>query len=323
MAKNYNTPILLGTEDLRSKSFDMLIALTPVLIFAVWTHGAPALREMFLSVFACVMSQWLFRYFMKKPLRLTDGTAVVTGLMLACCLPPNVPVYVPLLGGAFAQIMVVELFGGYGNNFVNPALAAQGFLLVSFSTVMSTNTVDAISVATPLVRMADGQTVDLLAMFLNKTYGTVGDISALCILIGFAYLLIRRRINPIVPAVSTGVFALCLGLFSGHGFDGHYILGQILGGGFLFLVCFFSSDPVTTPRKASGKLIFGIVFGALYAVFRVFGKSPENGSYALLFVMLLTPLLDIMATGSEKKLNLRAMKKETEDAGEGGKEARS
>ena len=92
-------------------------------------------------------------------------------------LPPNVPVYVPLLGGAFAQMMVVELFGGYGNNFVNPALAAQGFLLVSFSTVMSTNTVDAISVATPLVRMADGQTVDLLAMFLNKTYGTVGDIS--------------------------------------------------------------------------------------------------------------------------------------------------
>lgn len=316
MGKNYNTSRLMKTGDLRIWSFDMVLALTPVLICAVWTHGAVALREIFLCVFATVMSQWLYRYFMKKPVTLSDGSAVVTGLLLACCLPPNVPVYVPLLGGAFAQIMAVELFGGYGNNFVNPALAAEGFLLVSFSTDMNTNTVDAISVATPLVHMAEGRSVDLLQMFLNKGFGTVGDISAVCILIGFVYLLIRRRVNPIVPAVTTGVFALCLGLFSGHGFDANYILGQILGGGFLFLICFFATDRVTTPQKASGKLIFGIVFGALYAVFRVFGKNPENGAYALLFMMLVTPLLDILATGSEKKLNRSALSDE-------GKEVRS
>ncbi len=316
MGKNYNTSRLMKTGDLRIWSFDMVLALTPVLICAVWTHGAVALREIFLCVFATVMSQWLYRYFMKKPVTLSDGSAVVTGLLLACCLPPNVPVYVPLLGGAFAQIMAVELFGGYGNNFVNPALAAEGFLLVSFSTEMNTNTVDAISVATPLVHMAEGRSVDLPQMFLNKGFGTVGDISAVCILIGFVYLLIRRRVNPIVPAVTTGVFALCLGLFSGHGFDANYILGQILGGGFLFLICFFATDRVTTPQKASGKLIFGIVFGALYAVFRVFGKNPENGAYALLFMMLVTPLLDILATGSEKKLNRSALSDE-------GKEVRS
>ena len=300
-AENLNTRRIMPLSERRSASFDLALALVPVLICGIWTYGAPALREIFLSVFACVFAQWLYRYFMKKPLELSDGTAVATGLLLACLLPPAVPVYVPLLGGAFAQIIVVELFGGYGNQFISPALAARGFLLVSFSTVMSYNAAAQITLKTPLDVMLAGGTVDMAELFICRGVGPIGEISALCILVGFIYLLVRRRADFIVPVVGTAVFAVVLGVFGGHGFDLNYIGTMVLGTGFLFLTCFFASDTHYTPVRPGAKAVFGAVYGALYAIYMMLSNGTDNGTYALMFCMLLTPLMDIFLNGQKKK----------------------
>lgn len=290
---NFNTPRIKSTEELRDYMFDVEIALAPALLFGVYRFGFAAIKVIVLAVLASVLGQVVFQKFLaKRPVTLSDGSAVVTGLLVACVLSPAVPVYVPVIGGLFATIVVVEMYGGYGMHFISPALAARGFLLISFTSVMTNYKLDAASAATPLQTLLDGGEVVIADMAIGNIMGCIGEVSAVAIAIGFLWMVIRKAAKIVAPVVTVVAFAVFMGIFGGHGFDMNFILTHILGGGFVFAVCFFASDYATTPQAVVGQIVYGVVLGAITGLFRVLGTSTESVSYAVLFVTLLVPLID-------------------------------
>jgi RnfABCDGE-type electron transport complex D subunit len=203
-----------------------------------------------------------------------------------------------IAGDVFAIIIVKQLFGGIGQNFMNPALAARCFLLISFASDMNTFVYDGVSSATPLAILkpgadAAGGSVSLLSEFLGTTGGTIGETSALCLLIGAAYLLIRREISWRIPTAFIGTFAiLTFFLAPGHSFDIYYVAQEICGGGMILGAFFMATDYVTSPDTPNGKLIFGAIIGLLTFIFRMYGGSSEGVSYAIIFSNLLVPLIE-------------------------------
>lgn len=293
---NLNSPRIKSEDELRNYMFDVEIALTPALLFGVYRFGFAALKVIILAVAASVLTEAIFQKCMKKPVTISNGSAVVTGLLMACVLSPAVPVYVPVIGSIFATLVVVDLYGGYGRHFISPALTARGFLLISFSSVMTNYKLDGMTGATPLQTLMDGGAVMVKDLALGNIMGAIGEVSAVAILIGFLYLVVRRAASIVTPVVTAVVFALFIGLFSGQGFDGNYILAQIFGGGFMFAICFFATDYVTTPASMVGKVIYGVCLGLITGLFRVLGTSTESVSYAVLFCTLLVPLIDKLST---------------------------
>ena len=281
--------------------FDMEIALLPAVLFAAYQFGMDAVKVIAVSVLACVLTEWIYEVCLKKKVRIANGTAVVTGLLLGLTLPAGVNLYVPIVGGIFATLVVVLLYGGYGQHFMIPALASRCFLLISFSSQMTTYTVDGISSATPLAVMQQGGTPDLMDMLIGTVNGCIGEVSAIAILIGLVYLLIRRAAKWITPLVYVAVFVIYLGLFGGHGFDMNYIGAQVLGGGFLFSVVFFTSDLVINPKTALGQVIYGVFLGLLTGLYRTMSQAPESVSYAVICCNLLVPLIDKFLPGKEKE----------------------
>ncbi len=281
--------------------FDMEIALLPATLFAAYQFGMDAVIVIAASVLACVLTEWLYEVCLKKKVRIANGTAVVTGLLLGLTLPAGVNLYVPIIGGIFATLIVVLLYGGYGQHFMVPALAARCFLLISFSSQMTTYTVDGISSATPLAVMQQGGTPELMDMLVGTVNGCIGEVSAIAILIGLVYLLVRRAAKWITPLVYVAVFVIYLGLFGGHGFDMNYIGVQVLGGGFLFSVAFFASDLVINPKTALGQVIYGVFLGLLTGLYRTMSSTPESVSYAVICCNLLIPLIDKFLPGKGKE----------------------
>ena len=281
--------------------FDMEIALLPATLFAAYQFGMDAVIVIAASVLACVLTEWLYEVCLKKKVRIANGTAVVTGLLLGLTLPAGVNLYVPIIGGIFATLIVVLLYGGYGQHFMVPALAARCFLLISFSSQMTTYTVDGISSATPLAVMQQGGTPALMDMLVGTVNGCIGEVSAIAILIGLVYLLVRRAAKWITPLVYVAVFVIYLGLFGSHGFDMNYIGAQVLGGGFLFSVAFFASDLVINPTTALGQVIYGVFLGLLTGLYRTMSQAPESVSYAVICCNLLVPLIDKFLPGKEKE----------------------
>jgi electron transport complex protein RnfD/electron transport complex protein RnfC len=244
------------------------------------------------SIISCVLSEYVFEKIVHKKSTVTDLSAVVTGLLLALNLPPTLPVWMAALGGVFAIVVVKMLFGGLGQNFMNPALGARCFLLISFTGPMTTFAYDGVTGATPLALLKAGEPVDTMAMLLGTTSGTIGETSALCLIIGAIFLILCGVIDLKIPGTYILTFVIFIVLFGGHGFDTNYIVAQLCGGGLMLGAFFMATDYVTSPITPNGKILFGICLGVLTGLFRIFGASAEGVSYAIIFSNLLVPLIE-------------------------------
>lgn len=287
---------------------DVVIALLPVIAFGVYHFGTDALLVILISVATCVISELLFSLIAKKPIAIFDYSAVVTGLILAINLPSTVAWWIPVLGGVFAIVAVKMLFGGLGQNFMNPALAARCFLLISFTSRMNDFSIDGVSGATPLAMLKAGEEVDLLTLFLGYHGGCIGEVSALAILIGGLYLIVKKIISiriPLTYILSTILFIAVINAVSGNDTSVAYLTAQALSGGLLVGAFFMATDYVTSPITAKGQIIYGIILGLMTALFRMLGSSAEGVSYAIIIGNLLVPLIEKITIpkpfGLEKK----------------------
>ena len=279
---------------------DVFIALIPTTLYGIIQWGFNAALVCILTVAAAVMSELVYEKCMKLPITIMDWSAAVTGLILALNCPPNIPAWIPCLGAVFAIIIVKQLYGGLGKNFMNPALAARCFLLISFAGKMTSFTgvgADALSGATPLAFMKTNPDaiakVDLGAAFLGRIPGTIGEVSKLCVLLGAAYLIIRKVISPKIPLIYIGTVAVFTLLFGGHGFDLYYLACELCAGGLIFGAFFMATDYVTSPITPLGQIIFAVMLGILTGLFRLFGGSAEGVSYAIIICNILVPMINV------------------------------
>ena len=279
----------------------VLLALLPAALFGIYNFGPHALLLILISMATCVATEAVYEHFMHKKLTIKDYSAAVTGLLLALNLPPSAPWWIPVIGGVFAVLVVKQLFGGLGQNFMNPALAARCFLLISFTGRMTNfavpesawgNVVDTVSGATPLAALKAGESVDIMSLFLGNVQGTIGETSALAILVGAAILLGTKVIDCRIPLTYIGTFAVFVLLFGGHGFDINYLAAHLFGGGLMLGAWFMATDYVTTPITKKGQLVYGVCLGVFTGLFRIFGGSAEGVSYTIIFCNLLVPLIE-------------------------------
>jgi len=276
---------------------DVLIALTPASIFGIVNFGLDALLRIVIGIVTCVACEALYQYFMHKKVTVTDLSAAVTGLLIALNIPSTLNVGFEIVGCVFAIIVVKQLFGGLGQNFMNPALAARCFLLIAYTGPMTNFVCDAYSGATPLAILKPGSEVvgqtapTLLTMFIGKTSGVIGETSVICLLIGAIYLVVRKIIDLRIPLTYIAVFAVCIMLFN-QSTDPVFLAKHICGGGLIFGAFFMATDYTTSPITKTGRYIFGICLGLLTAIFRTFGNTAEGVSYAIIFCNLLVPLIE-------------------------------
>ena len=269
----------------------VVIALLPATGFGIYNFGIRALFHVLITIASCVISELVFELIVKKKITVGDMSAVVTGLLLALNLPVSAPLWIGIIGGAFAIIVVKMMFGGLGQNFMNPALAARCFLLISFPSLMTDFTCDAYSGATPLASLKAGESVNVYNMIIGKTAGTIGETSMVAIVLGAVLLMLIGIIDIKIPGSYILTFVIFIGLFGGHGFDPYYLSAHLAGGGLMLGAFFMATDYVTRPVTRAGQVIFGIILGLLTGIFRVFGASAEGVSYAIIIGNLLVPLI--------------------------------
>lgn len=272
----------------------VIIALLPTSLFSVYNFGIRALILIVITIASCMASEFIFEKITKRPNTLNDLSAVVTGLLLALNLPVSLPYWQAVIGGAFAIVVVKMLFGGLGQNFMNPALGARCFLLISFTGSMTNFTYDGVSTATPLALMKTGEelNVSVMDMLIGRTAGTLGETSAIAILIGAIFLIAMGVIDLKIPASYILTFAVFVLIFGGHGFDMTYLAAQLCGGGLMLGAFFMATDYVTSPITPMGQIVFGIILGLLTGIFRIFGANAEGVSYAIILSNLLVPLIE-------------------------------
>lgn len=265
---------------------DVLIALLPAVIAGCVVFGLRALLVVAVTTAACVFFEWGFEKLCHTPSTISDLSAAVTGVLLAMNLPVSIPLWQAVFGALVAIVAVKGLFGGIGKNFANPAITARIVMFLAFSKTMTAWVFpDAVSTATPLAMMANGESVDYLTLLLGNHGGCLGETSALALLIGFAYLLIRGVISWHTPICFVGtVFVMSLIL-------GQDAVGQILSGGLMLGAIFMATDYSTTPSTNWGRVLFGIGAGLLTVLIRFYGAYAEGVSFAILFMNILTPYL--------------------------------
>ena len=286
---------------------DVVIALIPSLICSVFYFGFRALYLTVLSVVFCVGFEFLWQKITKKPVTISDGTAVVTGMLLAFNLPVTVPFWIPLIGAFVAIIIAKQFYGGVGNNFINPALTGRAFLLASWPVLMTRWVMphktgffidaDLVSSATPLAIIKSGEATDELLslsdMFLGNIGGCIGETSSLALLIGGVYLVARKVISPKIPVSYILTVAVLTYIFPYENMTSvSSMLASILGGGLMLGAIFMATDYVTSPITKKGRLIMGLGCGILTFVIRRFSASPEGVTYAILIMNVATPLID-------------------------------
>lgn len=288
-----SSPHVRNSVATKNIMYDVAIAMLPATIWGVMQFGIYSLIVVVATVLSCVLSEYAFETLMGKPITISDGSAVVTGMILGLNMPPSIPLWMPVLGGIFAIIIVKQLFGGLGQNWMNPALAARCFLLISFAGSMTKFTdpvTDAVAGATPLATIKEGGSYDVAAMFLGKIPGTIGEISTVALLIGAAYLLFKKVISIRIPATYILTFAVFAFIFGQHNLS--YVAAEVCGGGLIFGAFFMATDYVTSPITPKGQLVFGVILGLLTGLFRLFGGSAEGVSYAIIFCNMLVPLIE-------------------------------
>ena len=269
----------------------VIIALMPATGFGIYNFGPRALAVIAVTIASTILTEYFFGLY-KGKLTVTDLSAVVTGLLLALNLPVTIPLWMAALGGVFAILVVKMLFGGLGQNFMNPALAARCFLLISFPTAMTAFQCDGYTGATPLAALKAGEAVNVLDMVIGRTAGTIGETSVIAILAGACILILFGVIDIRIPGSYIVTFVLFAGLFGGHGFHPAYLAAQLAGGGLMLGAFFMATDYVTRPITIKGQYVYGIVLGLLTGIFRIFGPGAEGVSYAIILGNLLVPLIE-------------------------------
>lgn len=270
----------------------VIIALLPATGFGIYNFGIDALILIVITVATTVLTEFVYEKLMHKVVTIGDFSAVVTGLLLALNLPASAPWWIGVIGGVFAILVVKMLFGGLGQNFMNPALGARCFLLISYTSIMCNFDYDAYSGATPLAKLKAGESVDILKMVIGKTAGTIGETSMIAIVIGACFLILLGVIDLRIPGSYLVSFIVFLLLFGGHGFDPAFISAHLAGGGLMLGAFFMATDYVTRPVTKKGQYLYGVLLGILTGVFRVFGPSAEGVSYAIIIGNLLVPLIE-------------------------------
>lgn len=291
-----SSPHVRSSESTARIMRDVIIALLPATAFGVYIFGLNALWVVLSSVAAAMLAEALLQKLMNKKITVSDGSAALTGLLLALNLPPAVPLWIPILGSVFAIAIVKQCFGGLGHNFINPALAARAFLLVSWPTAMTTWTIpgaDAVSSATPLAALKlGGELSSYSDMFLGNIGGCIGETSAIALILGGLYLIARRVIDPRIPMIYIGTVALLTWVAGPQGLFTGDALYHILGGGLMLGAFFMATDYTTSPMSANGKMVFAAGCGLLTSVIRLWGGYPEGVSYSILLMNLVVPLID-------------------------------
>ena len=270
----------------------VVIALLPAAGFGIYNFGVDALILILVTVLSTVLTEYIYEMVLKKKKTIGDYSAVVTGLLLALNLPPKAPWWIGLVGGIFAILVVKMLFGGLGQNFMNPALGARCFLLISFTSIMTNFDCDAYSGATPLANLKNGEAVNIFNMVIGKIPGTIGETSMIAIVIGACLLILLGVIDLRIPGSYIVSFIIFIVLFGGHGLDFAYIAAHLAGGGLMLGAFFMATDYVTRPITIKGQYVFGILLGILTGIFRIFGASAEGVSYAIILGNLLVPLIE-------------------------------
>ena len=296
MKAEYNisaSPHIRDKATTQGVMFWVIIALLPATLFGVYNFRSEhAWVLVAVTTLTAVLAEYLYEKLMHKPITIKDLSAAVTGLLLAINLPPTLPVWMGALGAIFAIVVVKQLFGGLGQNFMNPALGARCFLVISFTGRMTSFVYDGVSGATPLQQLKAGETVNVVDMLIGTTGGTIGETSTLALLIGAALLLLLGIIDLRIPGSYIITFVLFVGIFGGHGFDPQYIAAHLCGGGLMLGAWFMATDYVTSPITKNGQILYGICMGLLTGLFRIFGGSAEGVSYAIIISNLLVPLIE-------------------------------
>ncbi|HIS68002.1 MAG TPA: RnfABCDGE type electron transport complex subunit D [Candidatus Gallacutalibacter stercoravium] len=290
------SPHLRSGETTRRLMLDVIIALIPALVAAVIIFGPRALLIVSVTVLSCVLSEYLARKIMKRDTTIGDLSAVVTGILLAYNLPVGINPLIAAFGGVVAIVVVKQMFGGIGMNFVNPALTARIVLMASFPTQMSTwsepfyylkGSADAVTTATPLPSLVKGDEVpSLFHLFMGLRGGCLGEVCAAALLLGGIYLVARRVISPVIPLCFLGTVALFTLLL------GQNPLYHLLTGGVLLGAIFMATDYTTSPLTFAGKIVFGIGCGLITTLIRVFGALPEGVSYSIILMNILVPHIE-------------------------------
>ncbi len=303
-----SSPHIRGNETTRSIMLDVIIALCPALLFACFNFGFRALTVTAVSVIGCVFWEWLYRKLMKKPQSVGDLSAVVTGMLLAFVSPVTIPYWMILVGGFFSIILVKQLFGGIGCNFVNPALAGRAILLASYAGTMTSwidpisnkaaligSNADAVTTATPLALLKSGAMESLPSlpnMFVGSIAGSLGEVSAIALLLGGAYLIWRKVINWQTPVAYIATVAVLTFLFPRYGTNVEWMLYNVLGGGLMLGAFFMATDYATSPVTKKGQLIFGVGCGLFTVMIRYFGSYNEGVCYSIMVMNLFVALID-------------------------------
>ncbi|MCD8366038.1 MAG: RnfABCDGE type electron transport complex subunit D, partial [Clostridiales bacterium] len=268
-------------------------------IFGIYNFGPRALAVIVVTIASCIVSEYLFNKIAHRKQSVGDLSCIVTGLLLALNLTSTIPFWMAILGGAFAIVVVKMLFGGLGQNFMNPALGARCFLLLAFTgpmTSFATIPLDTTTSATPLSYLADGGLYsNTLAMFTGRISGTIGETSVICILIGAIFLIACGVIDIRIPGTYILTFAIFIILFGGHLTTGDlvpFVVQELCGGGLMLGAFFMATDYVTSPITPRGKILYGIICGCLLGIFRLFGASAEGCSYSIIFANMLVPLIE-------------------------------
>jgi Na+-translocating ferredoxin:NAD+ oxidoreductase subunit D len=310
---------------------DVIIALVPAMAVAVYQFGFKVLALIAISVASCVFFEWGYRKLMKKPSSVGDLSACVTGILIAMVIPSEAPLWMPVVAAAFGIVVVKQLYGGIGKNFLNPALASRAFLMSSWPVIMTTWAVpkallsvdvDAITMATPLSYLKAGEALPeyftYTNMLLGNVPGCIGEISAIALLIGGAYLLIRKVINWRIPVAFIGTVAVITFIFPMNGADNlDWMLSNILSGGLLLGAIFMATDYSSSPVTLNGQLLYGFGCGALTVLIRYFGGFPEGVSYAILIMNLCAWAIDKGTRGRQfgvTRADLKAAKKAAKEA---------
>ncbi|HKL11348.1 MAG TPA: RnfABCDGE type electron transport complex subunit D [Clostridia bacterium] len=294
--------IVTSSPHIRSKEAtdkimrDVVIALIPATLAGMYYFGFQTLIVVLLSVAAAMATEAIIQNIRKQPITVMDYSAAVTGLLLALNLPPEVPFWMPVVGSIFAIAIVKQAFGGLGHNFINPALAARVFLIASWPVEMTTwkFPVDAVTEATPLALIKGSrivpESVSIFNLFIGKIGGCIGEVSALALLIGGIYLVYRGVISPRIPLVYLGTVAVLTLIYGGFNFN--YMMFHLLAGGLVLGAIFMATDYVSSPMTVKGQIIYAVGCGLITVVIRLFGGYPGGVSFSILFMNVVTPLID-------------------------------
>ena len=274
-----SNPHIRANASTSSIMLAVVVALLPAAGFGIYNFGVKALLHILITVATCVLTELLFEKLLKKPVTIGDFSAVVTGLLLAMNLPVSAPLWIGVMGGVFAILVVKMLFGGLGQNFMNPALGARCFLVLSFTQIMTNFDCDAYTGATPL------------ALVKENGFNSIHHAAA-AILIGACILILLGIIDLRVPGTYIVTFVIFIVLFGGHGLDPAFITAHLAGGGLMLGAFFMATDYVTRPVTKLGQYIYGIILGLLTGIFRIYGPSAEGVSYAIIISNLLVPIIE-------------------------------